>query len=360
MPKPANPQPKAPDPDLLVYGYEVDPDVDSLAHGAVPGPEVPARGAAKTSHVGITFPSKEAVAAWLRHAVDKFLDDEQVVLAEEQQTPSPYKAYAILTTSRLILVKTHPARNPDVWIYNPKLVTLHPLVQGANSTLVIVDPTNARLELGLLHPQAAQRIEDVVRLMKVGRVVPPHEIPSRIAFEGVYPIEYYEAMMGPHASRQIHTLDFGRHRLSLEAVTGTRRGFFLVRHFVETQAGFKEVDEQIAPFRSNRAQVVRERGPPFQIFILPAAKESPSSVLARHGITIREGAEAIRERYVQQVRRSALDAMVAALQAGGAKPGHERGQFAVVRGADNDYLHFNGQVFAFDKKGDPVQVKHIH
>lgn len=353
-----SPIPPPPDPDLLVY--EIDPSIDTFGTGAAPGAAIPAKGGQKPNWVGASFPSKEAVAAWLRLAVDKFLDDEQVVLAEEQQIASPYKAYAILTTSRLILVKTQPGRNPDIWIYNPKLVTLHPVVQGAHSTLVIVDAANARLELGQLHPQAAQRIEDVVRLMKVGRVVPPSEIPSRIAFEGVYPIEYYEAMMGPNATRQVHTLDFGRHRLSLQVVTGAKRGFFLVRHHVETQGGFKEIDEQIAPFRSNRAQVVRERGPPFQIFILPAAKESPAGILAKHGITIRDGEANIRERYVQQVRRSGLESMVDALGAAGVKPGHERGQYAVLRGADNDYLHFNGQVFAFDKHGNPVAVKHLH
>jgi hypothetical protein len=358
MPKP--PEPKNPDPDLLEFGFEVDPDVDSLGKGTATPATAPAVPGKPVDYSGITFPSKEAVAAWLKHSMQRFLDDEEVVLAEEQQAPSPYKAYAILTTSRLILVKTHPARPPDIWVYNPKLLVLRAVPDGAYSTLAIQDPNNTRLDVTLLHPQAAQRIEDVVRLMKVGRVVPPHEVPSRIAFEGVYPIEYYEAMMGPRARREVQSLDFGRHRLTLEAVTGVRKGFFLVRHFLETQTGYQEVDERIAPFRSNRAQVVRETGPPFQIFVLPATKEHPSAVLAKHGITHRAGAQDIRERYVQQVRRAGLEAMMEALQAAGATPGHERGQFAVVRGFDNDYLHFNGRVFAFNKAGDPVAVKHIH
>ena len=356
MPKKPQPAPSPKDSDTLEFGYEIDPDIDSLAMGkagtAKPG--------APMDYTGISFPSKDAVAAWLRHSVDRMLDDEQVVVAEEQQVPAPYKAYVILTTSRLILVKTYPAKMPDIWLYNPKLLNLQAVVQGSHSTLVIVDSKQVRLEVGLLHAQAAQRIEDVVRLMKVGRVVPPSEIPSRIAFEGVYPVEYYEAMLGPHATRQVQVLDFGRHRLALEVVTGSRRGFFLVRHFLETQAGFKEVDEQIAPFRSNRAQVVRERGPPFQIFVIPASKEHPSEVLAKHGITMRPSAENIRERYVQQVRRSGLDALLEALRAAGASEGDGRGQYAVMRGADNDYVRFNGRVFPFDKAGNPVQVKHIH
>jgi hypothetical protein len=345
------------DPDLLEFGFEVDPTLDSLATAPAAATAVPAK---PGDFAGITFPSKEAVAAWLKHTVQRLLDNEQVVLAEEQQVTSPYKAYAILTTSRLILVKTHHARPPDIWVYNPKLLVLRAAVEGSHSTLAIQAPNNTRLDLTLLHPQAAQRIEDVVRLMKVGRVVPPSEIPSRIAFEGVYPIEYYEATMGPNARREIQALDFGRHRLTLEAVTGARKGFFLVRHLLETQTGWRDVDERIAPFRSNRAQVVREAGPPFQIFVLPASKESPTSLLAKHGITLRDGADGIRERYVQQVRRSSLDTLVEALKAAGATPGHERGQFAIVRGSDNYYLHFNGRIFAFDKRGDSVVVKHIH
>ncbi|MHB8632576.1 MAG: hypothetical protein ACYDBQ_01225 [Thermoplasmatota archaeon] len=349
--------PERHDADVLTYGFEVDPAIDSIGlgkPGQSPKPGKPA------DYRGISFPSKEAAAAWLRHATDSFLENEQVILAEEQQVPSPYKAYAILTTSRLILLKTHPARVPDVWIYNPKLLSLRAAASGQYSTLSITDPNNTRLEVGLLHPQAAQRIEDVVRLMMVGRLVPQSEVPSRVAFEGVYPIEYYEAMMGPNQARQIHTLDYGRHRLVLEAATGARRGFFLFRHYLETPTGYKEVDEQVAPFRSNRAQVVREHGPPYQIFILPASKETPTEVLAKHGITLRGGAEEIRERYVQQVQRTGLATMVEALNAAGATPGHERGQYALVRGADNDYVHFNGRVFPFDKNGNPVHVKHLH
>lgn len=143
-------KPKA-DADLIEFGFEVDPDVDSLGKAGAPGAASPAVPGKPIDYTGITFPSKEAVAAWLKHSMQRFLDNEQVVLAEEQQVPSPYKAYAILTTSRLILVKTHPARPPDIWVYNPKLLVLRAVVLGivnADGKVVerVVVPGGARPE----------------------------------------------------------------------------------------------------------------------------------------------------------------------------------------------------------------------
>lgn len=336
-------------------GYETDPSVDSYAQGRPsrkPGPPP------RPNFHGISFPTKEAAVAWLRFAAERFLEDEQVIVAEEQQAPAPHKAYVIVTTGRLIVVKTRPDAPPATWIFNPKLITLRAANHGATSTLGLANGQQ-RIEVSQLHPQAAQRLEDVVRLMKVGRVMPPSEIPSRIAFDGVYPIEYYEAVMGPGRRREIQNLDFGRHRFTLEVHTGQRRGFFLIRHFLETPDGERELDEQIAPFRSHSSQITRERGPPFQIFALPATRESPTSLLARHGITQRQG-EAIRERYVQQVTRPALETLVDALRAAGATEGPLPDQYAVIKGADSDYVHFNGRVYTFTKAGQAVHVKPIH
>ncbi|MHB8632564.1 MAG: hypothetical protein ACYDBQ_01165 [Thermoplasmatota archaeon] len=335
--------------------FESAPEIDAALDTTAVAPPMAPRPARPLDLRGLSFPSKRALLAWLRVASDSWLAGERAILVEEQEIPGPYRAYVVLSTNRLIVVQTRPRLPPEVWGAKPRLATLTATLQGHHSTLVI-SSAEGRLELTRLHPLAAQRIVDVARLTRFGRLSPASEIPSRIAFDGVWPIEYYEAILGPSRHREISSLAFGRHRFILEVKTGQRSGLFLVRHALSTPDGERDVDEAIAPFRSHRAHIVRERGPPYQLSLIPASLESPRALLRRHGIEM-QSAPGIKERYRARVAGCARDAAVAALLAAGIPNRPGPGGFSLLRGPDCDYLQVGGKALAFDDRGESLTLE---
>ena len=307
---------------------------------------------------GASLPDAGAVEDFLR-AADCLPPGDEVLLVVATATKEAHRTHVLVSSTRLALVRTQQDAAPQVYAFtDPKALELRAEDHGATSTLLVRDE-HRDYAVRNLGANAAHRVKDMVRLMRTGRLVQPDAPPDAVAFEGVYPITYYEALLGPNARCQITSVTKGSHRVALDAVVGINHGCFVIRHFVQTENGEEEIEAGWRPFRNNPGGFMREGRAPYTVRVVPATREPPDEFLAKHGITRIPDAATVAERYRIIKRRNALQATIEALEAAGLRRGDGPRGFRVLEGNGFDYLHVGGHVVAYDKDGDPVQVRAV-
>jgi hypothetical protein len=280
------------------------------------------------------------------------------ILYLEQLGVRAQRTGILLTTHQIIIVTLHMSNDPEIAVWdNPKEFTVTGDLDGTR--VIIASPVHgAIVDEDGFSIAAAARLHDLLGAVRFGILDPEHDVPPEITFDGILPIEVYEATLGPNIGPQdrkvIQTRRHDVHRFELVYQSTESHGYLVPKWFIERDGGDVEVPGFFSPMRTNKTALTRSAKRPFHLNV--KGHGDARALLEKDGFAYDPAQNQIRRRYPRAKPASGLEMMLRALHGTGVKPG-PRG-YQLRRGETFDHLTYNGKTFSFTKDGRPIQLVH--